>query len=322
MSFQFVRKCLSRDQECQNVRRMTDYLFLNTNRRRQEMPKVCRSDSFLMNNITQNSVIGEYQITRLLAETKMSRVFLARHTKTSRDYAIKVIPNSVPTNSSEIELHSSLDHPLIVKLVDHFALPDCVCLVTEYAPCGDLAQLLKRNPCGISPSCARKIFSQMLSAVAYIHSQGIIHCDIKLENFLVFDDNPLSFRIGLNDFGTAKQSASVTFNKTYMPGTLPYMSPEALEASPVTNKADVWALGVALFALLSGSRPFDNCRVRSADKRRMLTCRNIRQCRLQFPEKIWCDLEMPRRLIEKVLVLDPSVRLSAEEALTDPWFDE
>ena len=249
-----------------------------------------------------------YEIIREISHTGMSRVWLATTIHDQSEVAVKVIPS---TSCSEIQIQTRLDHPNIVKVLDHFTVDDYTYVVTPYAPFGDVGLLIRKQyPTGLKKKTARAIFTQMLSAVRYLHSQGIIHNDIKLENFLVFDNNLVHPKVALADFGTAHFAT----DRNHFAGTVEYASPELCRGEHSTTKTDIWSLGVSLFALLCGHRPFDG-------KSRHGTLRRVIAGNVSFPRKWWYGREMAQQLIEKMLVTDPALRVSADEAMSDPWIN-
>jgi serine/threonine protein kinase len=91
----------------------------------------------------------------------------------------------------------------------------------------------------------------MAFALAFVHSKGVIHNNIRLENVLIFGDDPKQPRVALADFGSAARAIITADVRT----TLECASPEKVRRLAVTNKTDIWSFGVAAFALLAGRRP-------------------------------------------------------------------
>lgn len=146
---------------------------------------------------------------------------------------------------------------------------------------------------------AGKVALQLLEAVLALHVNGIVHRDIKLENVLLAG-NSSDLHVKLVDFGTAVQIEKAGAEVGYLVGTVQYASPEALntEYSPA---CDIWAIGVTLFVLLSGTFPF----ITEVD-----TCRGS----LNLDDANWEDISLgPKDLLRKLLVVDSKKRLSAKE---------
>jgi len=155
---------------------------------------------------------------------------------------------------------------------------------------------------------AAEVTHQMLLAVNYIHSHGIVHRDIKLENFLY--DKPNSNHLKLIDFG---------FGKVWDPstkmcaacGTLSYIAPEVLDGA-YTNKCDMWGLGVVVFILLSGYMPFHG------NERAQI--KNIRAGKYFVKPEKWKNIsEDGLRFVKSLLRVNADSRPSAQEALESPW---
>jgi phosphorylase kinase gamma subunit len=156
---------------------------------------------------------------------------------------------------------------------------------------------------------------QLLEAVAFIHSKGIVHRDVKPENILL-DDH---FNVKITDFGFAKVIGPN--EKLYeLCGTPGYLAPELLRASMYENvdgydkQVDMWACGVILYTLLVGFPPFWH-------RKQLIMLRNIMEGKFEFCSPEWDDItDQPKYLIRKLLVVDPRKRLTAEEALNDEFF--
>lgn len=152
----------------------------------------------------------------------------------------------------ESEILKSLNHPNIVRILNCFAMSDMkVIIVMEYLEGGELLELLKvKNK--FEENLARLYFKQIVSAVHYCHRQGIIHRDLKLENILVKNEKTVK----VADFGIS--GVADRFNPDADWGTLKYMAPEVLSGKNRLNSTgvDVWACGVILYYMVTGSLPF------------------------------------------------------------------
>uniref|UniRef100_A0A7S4M3R1 Protein kinase domain-containing protein n=1 Tax=Prymnesium polylepis TaxID=72548 RepID=A0A7S4M3R1_9EUKA len=157
---------------------------------------------------------------------------------------------------SELALAGKLSHPHIIAPRSVVRRGDHVEVEMEYAPGGSLSDLLKRvkyGPTGrLDEVHARRIFSQLVEAVAYLHANGVVHNDIKPPN-VMFDGAGAARLI---DFGNATRAAEV--RDAILIGTPAYMPPEAFRPEPRDSRVgDVWSLGVLLVNLLSaGEFPF------------------------------------------------------------------
>merc|ERR1719478_674662 len=149
---------------------------------------------------------------------------------------------------------------------------------------------------------------QMLLAVNYIHTHGIVHRDIKLENFLY--EKPDSNHLKLIDFGFSKIWEPNT-KMALSCGTLAYVAPEVLDKS-YTSKCDLWSLGVVIFILLVGYMPFAGSESHQVQM--------IRQGKCTYRKESWAKVSKEASaFIGRLLLVDPIKRLSAEEALQETW---
>mmetsp|Transcript_9525 Transcript_9525/g.10853 ORF Transcript_9525/g.10853 Transcript_9525/m.10853 type:complete len:654 (-) Transcript_9525:424-2385(-) len=161
----------------------------------------------------------------------------------------------------EIDILKSLDHPHIARLHETFVEQNlCVRLVMELCEGGELYErLLKRKKFTERYTC--RIITKMLKALNYLHSNNIVHRDLKLENWLFrhkeSDQNPDDDDIVLIDFGLSNKYRSEEDVMTKKVGTCYYIAPEVLGGSYHGGESDMWSLGVICYMLLSGRAPFD-----------------------------------------------------------------
>jgi serine/threonine protein kinase len=147
-------------------------------------------------------------------------------------------------------------HPNVVRLSDFFEDAENFYLILEYMGGGDLFDYLKSRSFRLSEERSKEITYQLVLAVQFLHSFGIVHRDIKLENVMMSDVSDLSVP-KIADFGLAKivgptEKADEPF------GTLGYAAPEVLRKEPYGPACDLWSLGCICHALLCGSLPFDH----------------------------------------------------------------
>jgi calcium-dependent protein kinase len=156
----------------------------------------------------------------------------------------------------EIAILKSLDHPNIIKLQDVFFGKRSVYIVTDLCRGGELFELLnsgKNQGFVFREDRASKLMKDMISSVHYLHEHGIVHRDLKLENFL-FEDHNSSSPLILIDFGLSKHFSQGEI-LTQKVGSCYYTAPEVLNGS-YDHRCDVWSLGVLCYMLLTGSPPF------------------------------------------------------------------
>ncbi len=205
--------------------------------------------------------LGQYEITALLGEGGMAAVYRAHQTSVKRDVAIKVIKTGlvqvdefVKRFDREAQMIASLSHIHILKVFDYGRQDDIVYLVMELLTGGSLARLIQTRG-ALSLQEASRLLRQMASALDYAHGRGIIHRDMKPENVLLDSDG----NAFITDFGIAKLRDSGGTALTQSQGTIgtpAYMSPEQWKGEPVDARADIYALGVIVFQMLSGVLPF------------------------------------------------------------------
>jgi serine/threonine protein kinase len=218
-----------------------------------------------------SSVLGRYNIVRLLAEGGMGRVYLAEQAVGTvvRRVAIKVLRKQLGLDrqlvarfSREAETLVRLTHPNTVQLFDFGALPDgTLALVMEYVEGHSLARELSRG--ALSVPRAERVLSQVCGALSEAHAHGIVHRDLKPENLLIAERVGHGDFIKVLDFGIAKVSSEDPASHAKLTqqgmiiGTPPYMSPEQFSGEPIDARSDIYSLGVIAFELLTGKLPFD-----------------------------------------------------------------
>ena len=218
--------------------------------------------------VAVGSELGSYELVSLLGEGAMGRVFKARHVKLGRSVAIKVLnpeyaarPDIVKRFFREARVVNEISHEHIVEVTDFVEVPGLAFLVMELLDGESLRGLLKRRK-GKWPPVRRivGVMAQVCDALAAAHDKGVVHRDLKPDNVFVIKRAGGDYAKVL-DFGIAKlkdQSdggAGSTITGMIL-GTPLYMSPEQAMGKEVGPASDVWAAGVVLYELLSGSVPF------------------------------------------------------------------
>jgi eukaryotic-like serine/threonine-protein kinase len=212
--------------------------------------------------------VDRYEIVRLLGKGGMGAVYEARHLRLGRRVAIKFLLPELAAKAdllrrfeNEAVAAGGLEHPNLVAVIDLGRSPEgSPYLVMEFLQGDDCARLLRRvGPLPVTR--AVNIVLQACRGVAVAHDAGVVHRDLKPENLFVTDAGDGCDQVKVLDFGIAKLrpvegQASTRTGSTF--GTTHYMSPEqARGASEVDARADVWSLGVVLYELLAGRKPFD-----------------------------------------------------------------
>jgi serine/threonine protein kinase len=214
------------------------------------------------------SVAGKYVIVRLLGQGGMGAVYEARHSELRRRFAVKFLLPEFTSHrevlarfESEAKAAGGLEHPNLVAVTDvGRAADDAPYLVMEFLQGEDWAHLLQRlGPLPVMR--ATDLVLQACRGLAVAHNAGIVHRDLKPENLFVTDAGDGSDRVKVLDFGIAQirspDRSRLTRTGATM-GTAHYMSPEqAHGAADIDSRTDVWSLGVVLYELLSGRKPFE-----------------------------------------------------------------
>ena len=206
--------------------------------------------------------IGKYELTRVLGQGASATVYLGIDTFSGEEVAVKVIDPAVFENAehgkllrkqflNEASLAGKLEHPHIVSILDAVVDESSGYIAMEYVPGGDLSAITR--PQKLLPvESAIQIGFKCCGALDYAYRQGIVHRDIKPANIMVVHDTDIK----ITDFGAAylQKSESTQLAKV---GTPFYLSPEQISASELTHHSDMFCLGVVLYELLTGVRPFN-----------------------------------------------------------------
>jgi len=208
---------------------------------------------------------------------------------------------------SEVEVFLTIDHPHIARLVDVYDAGQHLHLVMEYLEGGELFDRLSERKT-FSEQVAAETVCQMLLAVNYLHALGIVHRDLKLENFMY--ESKGGRHLKLIDFGFSK-FCDPKFGMFQSCGTLSYVAPEVLENN-YTSQADLWSLGVVTFILLSGCMPFIG--TRDIMRRAILDgCYAMKKAE-------WGKIcETGKNFVTSLLNIDAEQRPNAIQALGHPW---
>jgi serine/threonine protein kinase len=211
-------------------------------------------------NLQIGSTIGDYQIVGILGAGGMGKVYKVRNVISDRLEAMKVLLPDLVAQAEladrflrEIKVQASLEHPNIASLHTAVRVENQLLMLMEFVDGMTLEQRLKDGPLPVSE--AVDYIAQVLSALEFAHRHGVIHRDIKPANMMLTPGGVVK----LMDFGIAKASTDqrLTMTGTTM-GSLYYMSPEQIQgASNIDARADLYSVGVSLYELTTGKRPFD-----------------------------------------------------------------
>jgi len=216
-----------------------------------------------------------------------------------------------PTSlENEINIMKKLSHPNVVQMKAVFDTPEILYIVMEILQGGELYERIVKQK-KFTEENAATITRQIFEALAYLHEIGIVHRDLKLENLLLVSKNEEDMRIKLADFGLSKLYSGK--NLVTACGTPFYVAPDVLVGGGYGPAVDIWSAGILLYVLLSGRLPF------SADNDADLF-RLIMKADLVFKSPQFDIVsDTAKDLISKVLVADPTKRLTAKQALDHPF---
>lgn len=238
-------------------------------------------------------------------------VIEAMHIQSKRKYAIKqvnllkIAPVDYENVFKELEIHSRINSPFLVRMYDFWKEGAMIHIVLELCPGGNLYRFMNMN--NLSETEIRRFFVHATLGIKYLHSQGVIMRDLKPENIVL--DARCNAKIC--DFGWAADVKDTAYC-SIKAGTYAYMSPESLSGTLQNEKSDVWSLGVFLYELMYNKEPYQGNSCSS-----ML--RAIRDTKIEFPNK---GLVGANQLIVEVLKFGVRERPSLKFILTSQFFQD
>mmetsp|Transcript_39015 Transcript_39015/g.49815 ORF Transcript_39015/g.49815 Transcript_39015/m.49815 type:complete len:302 (-) Transcript_39015:146-1051(-) len=261
--------------------------------------------------MTESLNQGSYGVVRQCVMKDTNEVFAVKTILKKEVHKCQQIRN-------EVLILKLLSHPNVMELTAIYENETSVHIVTPYYPGGDLFEEFirrKRFKKGGPPFLEQEASSftkQMLSAISYCHSQGVVHRDVKMENF-VLRTQISGTELVLIDFGLSKKKDSARKYLTTCVGTPHYMAPEVI-ARRYTHTCDIWSIGIILYVMLCGHFPFD-----ARDELELAL--QIRYTEISFPKRQWTGLSSESKDLIQVLLCKSKIkRPSAKQALCYPWF--
>jgi len=262
-----------------------------------------------------NTVEDKYTLKDVLGTGAFSQVRLAESKESPGDlYAIKVIDKKAlkgkeDSLENEIRVLRRLDHPNVVKLLEAYESKSSVYLVMELVTGGELFDRIVEKG-SYTEKDAADLIKQVLSAVAYMHSSGVVHRDLKPENLLYHSPDEDS-KIMISDFGLSKMEDSGIMATAC--GTPGYVAPEVLAQKPYGKEVDVWSIGVISYILLCGYPPF-------YDENDANLFAQILKGEFEFDSPYWDDISQEaKEFIRSLMCVDVDKRLSCEDAIAHSW---
>ncbi|KAK7746800.1 serine/threonine protein kinase [Cytospora paraplurivora] len=274
--------------------------------------------------------VRDFSFGKILGEGSYSTVYLATDRQSLKEYAIKVLEKKHIIKEKKIKyvniekntLNRLTEHPGIVRLYYTFQDETSLYYVLDLCNGGELLGVLKKTQT-FDEECTRFYGAQILDAIEYMHSRGVIHRDLKPENVLL-DDN---MHVKITDFGTAKllpdprdprppapegaNPAEDSSRAASFVGTAEYVSPELLTDKSAGKASDIWAFGCIIYQLLVGRPPFKG-------GTEYMTFQKIVGLEYDFPSGF---PPAARDLVERCLVLDPTRRLTIEHIKNHEFFE-
>ncbi|BBM96818.1 hypothetical protein MPTK1_1g00950 [Marchantia polymorpha subsp. ruderalis] len=260
-----------------------------------------------------------YKLGKTLGVGGFSVVKTGTNILTGEPVAIKIIDRSKygPKDGSlerEIQVLEKVQHPNCICFKECFFTSKSVYLITELVTGGELLERVLAKGRYTELEAATTI-NQVLNGVAYLHSIGIVHRDLKLENILLKSKDDDSV-VKIADFGLSKIFVGAAILSTIC-GSPQYVAPEVLEVgqkrSSYTPSADLWSVGVILYILLSGYSPFDDVSESALFKK-------IKKGQYSFKASVWETISNDAKdLVRGLLCVIPDQRLTASQALAHPW---
>jgi len=264
------------------------------------------------------ALLEDYDMHDMVGRGRTSIVYRVRHKITGAMRVLRTIPASKYKDDAcllrQIDVLKAADHPNIVRLYGQYAEGGAMHVILQYCSGGSVLDRITRDaPAGgdakFSEALAAKYFKQMLRATQYLHNQGVVHRDLKLENFLFLSPDP-DAPLKVSDFGLAAKEEEI---ERFAGGSVHYMAPEMFHRA-ADRSSDMWMLGVCLYLMLSGRYPIE------ADAKKALVSL-IRKGEWSFKGAVWDAVSAEcKNLITALLKARPLDRISADEALQHPWF--
>lgn len=257
--------------------------------------------------------MDRYEKIRVLGKGSFGSAILIRRKGDEALFVVKEIPlgqlskKELAKARKECSVLQKLQHPNIVRYIEHFENRNCLYLVMEYCNDSDLSEKVKECRGAMKESSILYYFSQVCLAVKYLHFKHILHRDIKTMNVFLMK----SGAVKIGDFGIATVLMNTVANAKTVCGTPYYFSPELCQKQPYNSKSDIWSLGVLLYECATGGRhPFVGSNMSQ------LMYRIVKKRHSPLPSNAYSP-EF-RNLVDWCLQKDPARRPSIHQILSYP----
>ena len=257
--------------------------------------------------------LGQYEITAWLGRGGMADVYRAVQPSIGREVAVKILPREflhdpafLERFNREVRIIANLKHPRVLPVYDFGEQDGLPFIVMAYMEGGSLADLIRQAPGGMDIEEVVRLTGQIAEGLDYAHRRGIIHRDFKPSNVLLDEEG----NIYLGDFGIAKAIESTAqLTGSGIVGTPLYMAPEMAQPGGVTPLVDVYALGVAVYQMLTGRAPYEaDTPIGLLMAHAVNPIPNVRALRPGLPEAV-------QRVIEQAMAKDPAQRYQSAGGL-------
>jgi eukaryotic-like serine/threonine-protein kinase len=259
-----------------------------------------------------NSTLGKYRLIELIGRGGMGEVYRAQRVDTGETVAVKALgaaaftsPSGLARFRNEAIIQYNLNHPAIAKLYEYFEYGGRPCIAMEYVDGVTLDELIARNG-PLSPQTALDLFRELVEAIGFVHSSGVVHRDLKASNVKIAS----SGHVKILDFGIAHEEHIAGLTRVgHVIGTLENLAPEQAIGGKGDARSDIWSLAVVLYQALTGRMPFEDVNTDA------LTAKILRGVYIplrQLNPSIPADLE---RLIARCLRRRPEDRFASATEL-------
>lgn len=220
---------------------------------------------------------------------------------------------------NEASLIQKLNHPNIAKFVAYYETNSHIYIISEHCDGGELFEYIIDRPEGLNENEGKIITRQLAAALSHMHQRGVMHRDVKPENILLERKNDLS-SIKFIDFGLSREAKE---SQSFL-GTAGYVAPEMASNSyncgVYDSSVDMWALGVTLYAALTGYMPFEESDEGDSLARGV---ERIQEQTVQFPSDVFQGISKECiDCLSMLLTIDPKMRITADELLLHPWIND
>ena len=275
---------------------------------------------FLRKATDYEDLYKSYEMKDIISQGRYGTIRVGYHKIKKRFVAIKIINKKSISKTDMENIRNQIDilkmatDEFVLKLLDIIENESYLYIMTELCKGGDLYSYLNQRSFKIPEAKAAKLIYKLAKSVSFLHTLGIIHRDLKPENILMTDMSDEA-DIKISDFCICKRLEPNETTKEIV-GTLGYMAPEVLMGKEYNYSADVWAIGVITYLLLTGYLPFDD---EQEDKE---VIRKTLFESIPFYNDSWKNISSKaKEFVKKILKKDKEERITIEGILSDPWFE-